>query len=161
MIRVEINEQTFKEADRILARLPVELHRRVLPRALKSAVRPAVREMRKLAPDSKKSGTRDRWSRKLRERRASTKPHKRTIGVSSVRRYSQIVAVYAGPLHPAGNLINVIGHPHKQVLWGKPAGDVIAANDYVIRAGQQTASQQQSAFIAAVTKGVEREAKKL
>lgn len=161
MIRVEIDEKTFAKADAILARLPKELHRKVLPRALQSAIRPAARAMRKQAPDSVKTGTREKWSEKMRRRRANTKQHKRTIGVSSVRRYQSVVAVYAGPLHPAGNLINVIGHDHKQMLWGRDGGNIVKANEYVLTAGKQAAGESAGAFIAAVKKGVEREAKKL
>jgi hypothetical protein len=140
--------------------LPIELRGKIVTRALKSAVVPAIRKMRQLAPDSVKSGTRQKWSKKMRDRRASTKQHKRTIGASTVRKYGEVTAVYAGPLHPAGNLINVIGHSHKQVLWGRHTGTIIPPNEYVLTAGQQTAGQQQSAFVAAVAKGVEREAKK-
>lgn len=160
MISVKIDDNSFRQADRLLARLPVELRRKIVPRAFRSAVVPATKRMRQLAPDSRKSGSRSKWSQKLRASRASTKQHKRTIGTSSIRRYGEVVAIYAGPIHPAGNLINVIGHPHKQMLWGKDSGKTVAANQYVIDAGEQTKRQQQAVFEARVKAGVIRESLK-
>lgn len=160
MIRVQIDENSFRQAERLLGRLEGDIRRKVLPPALRSAARPAVNKMKQLAPDSKKSGSRDRWSKATRLKRVTTKQHRKTVGVSTVRKYGQVVAIYAGPIHPAGNLINVIGHPHKQMLWGRPSGATIAANDYVSRAGEQSKSQQQAVFEARVKSGVIKESLK-
>jgi hypothetical protein len=158
--RLVIDEQSFRQTERQLGRLPGQLRNKVLPPALRSAALPAAAKMRQLAPDSKKTGSRNRWSKKTRLARVTTKQHRKTIGVSTVRKYSRIVAIYAGPIHPAGNLINVIGHPHKQMLWGKYGGRTIPANDYVIRAGKLTERQQAAVFEARVKQGVIREALK-
>lgn len=160
-IRVVIDEKTFRQADRLLATLPREVQAKVLPGALRGAAKPAVRLMKQLAPDSRKSGSRRRWSAKLRNARVGVKQHKKTIGVSTVRKYGQLTAIYAGPIHPAGNLINVIGHPHLQVLWGNRMPNVLPANEYVIQAGKQTRGATQIAFVSAMKKGVHREAMKL
>lgn len=156
-IRVIIDEASFRQADEFLRRSPQALRRTIVPAALRSAARVAARRARALAPDSKKTGSRDRWSAKTRRMRATTKQHKKTIGISTVRKYGQIIAAYAGPIHPAGNLINAIGHDHKQMLWGRPSGKTIKANRYVIEAGEQTKRQQQAVFEARVKAGILRE----
>lgn len=159
-VKVVIDEESFRRTERQLGRLPGELRRKVVPPALRSAARISAAKMRQLAPDSKKTGSRARWSKSLRLRRAATKQHKKTIGISTVRKYGEVVAIYAGPIHPAGNLINVLGHPHKQMLWGKDSGKTVQANQYVIDAGEQTKRQQQAVFEARVKAGVIRESLK-
>lgn len=147
---VVIDEQSFREADQLLARLPFELRTGVIPAALRAAAGPVERAARKLAPDSQESGTRERWSKKVQALRANTAPHHQTIGHSTVREYGEITAIYVGPIHPAGNLINVIGHPHKQVLWGRSTGQTIPPNYYLAAAAEQTKGEQQAAFVAKV-----------
>lgn len=159
-VKVVIDENSFRQAERLLGRLDGEIRRKVLPPALRAAASRAVERMKTLAPDSKKTGSRDRWSKGTRLKRIATKQHRKTIGVSTVRKYGLVVAVYAGPIHPAGNLINAIGHPHKQMLWGKPSGRTIAANEYVLRAGEQTRSQQQAVFEARIKSGIIKESLK-
>lgn len=145
--KVEINEQSFREADAQLARLPLELRTGVLPKALRAAAAPVEKKARQLAPDSQKSGSRRKWSKKLRMLRSSTAPHKQTIGHSTVRQYGDTTAIYVGPIHPAGNLINVIGHQHNQVLWGNRTGVTLPGTKYLQDAARQTAGQQQAAFV--------------
>ena len=159
-IKVVIDEQSFRQAERLLGRLEGDIRRKVVPPALRAAARVSVTKMKQLAPDSRVTGTRRKWSASLRDKRVGTKQHKRTIGVSTVRKYGHVTAIYAGPIHPAGNLINAIGHPHKQMLWGRDSGRTVPANLYVKDAGEQTKSQQQAAFEAHVKKGVIRESLK-
>lgn len=148
---VKIDEQSFRQADALLTRIPFDLRTAVLPKALQAAAVPVVRAAEALAPDSVKTGSRQLWSAKLRNARASTKQHKDTIGRSTVRQYgSGTAAIYVGPVYPIGNLINVIGHPHQQVLWGRRTGKVIGPVDYLARAAQQTTGEQQAAFVAKV-----------
>lgn len=159
-VKVVIDENSFRQAERLLGRLPGELRKKIIPPAIRAATRPAVAKMKQLAPDSKKTGSRRGWSKKVRLARITTKQHRKTIGISTVRKYGEIVAIYAGPIHPAGNLINVIGHDHKQMLWGRDSGNVVKANQYVIEAGKQTTRQQQAVFEAKVKAGVIRESLK-
>jgi len=150
--RVDISEQSFREADQILVKLEFETRTIALEKAMRKAAAPFVRIARQLAPDSIKTGSRDLWSPKLKAARAHTPQHKKTIGVSSIRNYSGgLIAIYAGPLYPAGNLINAIGHPHKQVLWGRPTGKTLPPNDYLKDAAKQVGSEAQSAFISSLT----------
>jgi hypothetical protein len=145
--QVQIDENQFREADAQLARLPLELRTNVLPKGLRAAAAPVEKKARQLAPDSEKSGSRRKWSRKVRQKRASTKPHKQTIGHSTVRRYKTSDAIYVGPVHPQGNLINVIGHNHNQVQWGNRTGWIVQPTTYLQEAAQQTKAQQQTAFV--------------
>lgn len=149
---VQIDEQSFKEAESFLARVPLEMRTGIIPKALGAAAMPVVQEARAMAPDSVRSGSRKFWSKKLRQARAATAQHKDTIGKSTVRQYSggHSLAIYVGPLYPAGNLINAIGHPHNQVLWGHKTGNVIPPTDYLARAAQTTEGAQQNAFVSKV-----------
>jgi hypothetical protein len=149
---VEIDSASFNAADAQLARLEFEVRTSVLEKGVRAAAAPVVMRARQLAPDSVKSGSRSRWSKKLKAARQNTKQHKDTIGVSSIRHYrGSTVAIYAGPLHPAGNLINAIGHPHNQVLWGRHTGVTLPPTDYLQRAANETKAEQQSAFVAKIT----------
>ena len=158
--KVLIDEHSFRQAERVLGRLDGRLRNKIIPPALRAAARPAVAKMKQLAPDSKVTGTRAKWSKKVRIERMATKQHRKTIGVSTVRKYGRIVAIYAGPIHPAGNLINAIGHDHKQMLWGRFSGNIIKPNIYVIKAGEQTKLQQQAVFESHVKLGIIRESLK-
>lgn len=149
--QVKIDEQSFRQAEEDLVRLPLELRNKVLTPALSSAAMPVVETAKQLAPDSKKTGSRDKWSKKVRDARSGTKSHKATIGKSSVRKYGDTLqAIYVGPLHPAGNLINVIGHPHRQVLWGRVTGKTLPPTQYLHTAAASTTAAQQAAFVAKV-----------
>lgn len=154
---VAISEESFRAADQFLAKLPLEVRIHVLEKAMRAATAPVVQRAKQLAPDSEKSGSRKKWSKKTRAKRVGTKPHKQTIGASSVRTYrGGLLAIYVGPIHPAGNLINVIGHQHKQVLWGKHTGKVLPGTEYLKQAAEQTLAQQQSAFVDKVKSETEK-----
>lgn len=145
--QVKINEQSFREADQLLTRIPFELRTKIIPQAIRAAARPVVSSARQLAPDSVKTGSRKHWSRKVRDQRAATKQHKDTIGVSSVRQYGSVVAIYVGALWPAGVLVNVIGHEHAEMWWGKATGRTLPGHGYLEQAGTSTAAAQQSEFV--------------
>lgn len=158
--KVQINDQSFRQAETFLATVPLEMRTGVLPKAMRAAAATVERAARQLAPDSVKSGSREKWSKKVKQQRASTKQHKQTIGHSSVRNYQSAMAIYVGPLYPAGNLINAIGHPHKQVLWGRSTGVTLPETDYLEKAANQTATEQQSAFVNKVKSETEKILKK-
>lgn len=148
--QVQIDQASFTKAEQFLTRVDFELRTKVLDTALKAAAAPVIKRAEKLAPDSVKSGSRGAWSNKTRARRAGTAQHKNTIGRSAVRNYGAIAAIYVGPLHPAGNLINVIGFQHEQVLWGRHTGATLPPTEYLQQASEQTKDAQQAAFVAAV-----------
>jgi hypothetical protein len=155
--RVEISEESFREADALLATIPFEVRTKVVQAGLRAAAAPVAAKARRLAPDSVKSGTRDKWSKKLRDQRSNTPQHRKTIGASSVRTYrDSLMAIYVGPIHPAGNLINVIGHSHKEVLWGRSTGRVLPPTKYLSDAAEQTKAQQQAAFVNKVRSETEK-----
>lgn len=155
--RVHIDQAAFAAAEAFLTRIDFLVRGMVVEKALRKAAAPAEQRARQLAPDSKKSGSRDKWSRKTAAKRAHTKQHRLTIGHSSVRNYERgLLAIYVGPIHPAGNLINVIGHQHRQMLWGRASGQIIPGTKYLKDAGEQTIAQQNSAFVSTVKSEVEK-----
>lgn len=147
---VRINQESFRQANEIMAKFGQALNSYIIYKGLNAAGNVVSQQARTLAPDSRQTGTRNLWSKKVRGKRANTRSHKDTIGVSSPRNYGERKAIYVGPLYPGGNLINVIGHPHAQVLWGRRTGVTLPATDYLERAGKQTESAQQAAFVGAV-----------
>jgi hypothetical protein len=88
---VQINEQSFQQAEAFLTRVPLEMRTAVIPKALKAAALPVVKMAKQLAPDSVKSGSRQRWSKKLQAERAGKPQHKDTIVSSTVRTKGDIV----------------------------------------------------------------------
>lgn len=148
--KVEIENATFQRADALLARLPLEMRIGVIEKALRAAAKPVETRARQIAPDSQRSGSRARWSKKTRAKQANSKPHRQTIGHSTIRGYQGLRAIYVGPLHPAGNLINIIGHNRQQVLWGRRTNRTLPPNEFMKQAAQETTAAQQSAFVETV-----------
>jgi len=152
-VQVVISDDSFRKAESFLTQLPLEMRNKVIPPALKAAGAPVAAKSRELAPSSAKTGTYKLWSKSMLRSRAGSPQHKDTIVVSSVRKYGvdgNVMRVYVGASWPAGNLINIIGHPHQQVLWGRRTGNQIAAVDYLERASAATFGEQQSAFVSRV-----------
>jgi hypothetical protein len=142
---VTINLDRYKEAENFLTRMPFEMRSNIIGKALKAAAAPVVRYAKALAPDSVKTGSRLLWSRKTAAQRSGKPQLSETVIVKSVS-YRTVDAVVIGPSWPAGNIINVIGHPHNQVLWGRPTGRNVRANQFLQNAAQLTASEQGTAF---------------
>lgn len=153
--KVVIDEESFRSAERLLTRIPLELRTAILPKAIRAAARPVDIMATSLAPSSVRTGSRKKWSKKVRDKRAGTPQHKQTIGISSVRHYGETIAIYVGALWPAGVLINVIGHPHAEVWWGRRTGRTLPGTAYLEQAGVSTAAQQQAEFVGTVTREVE------
>ena len=154
---VQINQDSFRQAESLLSALPLEMRTGVIPKAIGAAANPVVTYARELAPDSVRTQSRALWSKSMQQKRANTKQHKDTIGKSTVRQYGNgNAAIYVGPLYPQGNLINAIGHPHRQVLWGRDTGKTLPPTDYLENAGRLTLAAQQAYFIAKVKSESER-----
>lgn len=144
--KVDVSPQRFVEAEKLLTALPFELRTGVVEKALRAAAAPVVKWAISLAPDSIKTGTRELWSKSVKLKRAATKQLAETIGTSSIRAYGEKMAIYAGPIHPSGNLINAVGHSHAQVLWGRRSGSTIKPVTFMQQAGEITKSEQGAAF---------------
>lgn len=156
--KVEIDAASFRKAEGFLEKLPLEVRIVVVEKSVRAAAAPVVKRAQQLAPDSHKTGTWDKWSQRTLAKRGGARQHKDTIGTSSVRNYSGgLTAIYVGPLHPAGNLINIIGHPHAQVLWGRRTSNIIPPVKYLHEAAEQTKGQQQAAFVSSA----ERQSKRI
>lgn len=149
--KVEINEQSFQQAETFLTQLPLELRTAVIPKALNAAATPVVRQARIFAPDSTKSGNRLLWSKKVREKRSGAPQLKDTIVKSRVRTTPNgLSSIHVWPQNFPGNLINVLGHTHEQILWGRHTGNMLPATQFLVNAAQQTLGEQQSAFVGKV-----------
>jgi len=142
---VTIDLQRYKDAEVFLTRIPFEMRTKVIGKALKAAAAPVVSMAKSLAPDSVKTGSRLLWSKKVAQQRSSKPQLSETIIVKSVS-YSAVDAVIIGPSWPAGNIINVVGHPHKQVLWGRSAGRTVPPNRFLQNSADLTRSEQGDAF---------------
>lgn len=142
---VSINPERYREAENLLTRMPFEMRTKTIGRALRAASKPVVEFAKQTAPDSIKTGSRLLWSKKVAQQRAGKPQLSETIIVKSVS-YRTIDAVIIGPSWPSGNIINVIGHPHSQVLWGRSAGRSVPANKFFQHAAQLTAGEQGAAF---------------
>ena len=153
--KVVISQDRINAAEAFLTRLPFEMRTQVVDKALRAAAAPVVKWAKELAPDSVKTGSRTLWSAKTAAARAGNKQLGETI-TAARRSYGAIDAIYIGPSWPAGNIINVIGHPHKQMRWGRATGRQIAANKFLQNAAEITRSDQGAAFTNKVQSETER-----
>jgi hypothetical protein len=138
------------ELMRTLERIDDTLQTRTQVEMVKAAAGIVASRMRQLAPSSAKTGTRERWSRKVREQREGEKPIAETIDIV-VRGYGPRTLCLVGPGIPAGVLINVLyGEEHGKIAWGEPTGRTEPGNRFVQQAFDETEAQQQAAMQAVV-----------
>ncbi len=153
---VKIDEQSFRQAEAFLTQIPLEMRTNVIPKALKAAAKPVVKRAEQLAPDSVRSGSRLKWSAKIRSKRASAAQLKDTIISSRVKVNGSTLRIFVWPMRGPGNLINVLGHPHKQMAWGRQTGIILPPVQFLVQASEQTYSEQQSEFVSKVKSETEK-----
>ena len=65
-------ESTQKATEDVLSKFPIELRNKVLKKGVRKAARVMANDAKgRIKGDSKRTGTRDKWSRKVKEKRQS------------------------------------------------------------------------------------------
>ena len=93
-VKSTITEPNF----RLLQRLPVTVQRRHGRKAVKKAATSDAKVVRKVIPESQKTRTRDKWSKKMKQARANTKPAKKAVKVKLAKKRNRIRADVNMPL---------------------------------------------------------------
>lgn len=153
---VHISNERFAEAERFLTQLPFEMRTDVVGAALRAAIRPVKEWAKVLAPDSYKSGSRDLWSKKVEAQRAGKPQLSETI-VTKMRSYRTLDIIVVGPSWPSGNIVNVIGHPHRRTFWGRFSQTrQMPANKFLWQASEITKAEQGQNFTNTIVRRTNR-----
>ena len=151
-IDIQFNEQQLEK----LLSIPLLLRTGPAERCLNAMSKPVMQRMRQLAPDSRQSGSRRKWSKAMASKTnwdLSTKDH---IGMKTVK-HNRGARIYIGYKHPKANKINFWGWrrgSRRQFLWGKDTGRVVNIPEptWLKKAYDETRAQQEAAFTAQLTK---------
>jgi hypothetical protein len=160
-MRVEIVDSVNIDAK--LARIDAFVRGRVLDDAVKAAAQVVVDAAERRVPDSKKTGTRDKWSQKTKSERKGAKQLKNTIAYV-IRKYDNGMKRLAviGPRYPAGALGHLIEFGHSAVLWGRTSSKVtrVPPKPFLRPAADSTKATQSAAIDTVLRQAIESEAKK-
>lgn len=163
-VKVEYNSQRI---NRILNQIPVMVQASAYDKGLRPAAKVVQDRARQLAPSSKESGSRKRWSQKMRASRAGVKPLKQSIKTKVVRPgKNKVPYAVVGPERPWGNIAHFISPLKKNtrevVLWGNRTGMMARKdNDFMKRAFDETKQQAARAFTRGVIAAVRAKLKDL
>jgi hypothetical protein len=147
-----------------LQKLVVEVQTRVVMDAIAAASRPVEQAMIANTPES--SGSRDKQSKKTKQRWSGSKKLKNSIrAVVRKRTRFGIVSGAIGLIGPdyksGGGHGNLFAKDHKRkVLWGRDAGGTRQVNQFVKRTADQTKSAAMSALRASLKSGIDKAARK-
>ena len=121
-IEININEQLLKDLEQI----PLTLRVGPLDRCLKAYGQPIADYAKTIAPSSRSTGTRKKWSAKYKRNAAYQNNSGENFGVKVLK---SAVGVVIGAKYPIGNKQQFV-HPFKRgdsyrkhILWGKKEAD--------------------------------------
>jgi hypothetical protein len=141
----------------LLERLPklVVSEGGALDRAATKAPNIVARRQRQLAPDSKKTGSRDKQSKKT---KAAWNVKLRTTIRTKIIRYPNGVWAVVGPKSPEGNTAHFMQEkPRRNVLWGKVTQikQIRLERNWNVQAFEETKSEQLSAMEASLKQDID------
>jgi hypothetical protein len=126
-----------------------------LDRAVKAASSLIAKRARQLAPDSRKTGSRDKQSAKA---KAKWPVRLKTTIRSKVIRYPNGAWGIVGPKSPEGNAAHFMQEkPRKHVLWGKATAirKFRIERNWITQAFDETKSEQLSAMEASLKRDID------
>lgn len=132
---VKTGAAATKETDNFLAKFPIEMREKILKQAVRAASRAVATEARKnlnrVGPPgdgaknahvgrSKKTRTREGWSKKIRDKRSGNKDMYEGMAVK-VKQYrgGRVILGMTGPRSGTGNQSWILEHGGTIKLWGK------------------------------------------
>jgi hypothetical protein len=121
-VEIKINEKLLRQLDQI----PVLLRQGPLDRCLKAFGQPIKERAKTLAPSSRESGSRLKWSRRFKDNQAFQNDSGKEMGVKVLK---SGIGVIVGATHPKGNK-QQFGSPRKKGdsyqrnFWGKAGQQV-------------------------------------
>ncbi len=126
-----------------------------LDRAAQKAANIVARRQRQLAPDSKKTGSRDKQSKKT---KAAWNVKLKTTIRTKIIRYPNGVWAVVGPKSPEGNTAHFQQEkPRRNVLWGKVTQikQIRLERNWNVQAFDETKSEQLSAMEASLKQDID------
>lgn len=146
------DKELLKALDAIAYGVNYELPAKLLTEAAK----PLEAAVMANAPDSRKTGSRKKQSKKTKALFSAAKPLHTTITTVTrrMKRYGLVVGSYAlvgASYHAGGGHANFFASQHKaQWWWGKPARASRIVDRFVKRAADQTREQCKSILVSAI-----------
>lgn len=144
-VEITFNEDMFRQLERI----PEMLRLAPGERCLKAMVKPVVARAKQLAPSSQQSGSRKKWSSKLKNDPKWNIDSGRHIGTKTIRN-NRATRIYVGAQYPKGNKQQFDASPkgRRVFYWGKDAGKIRQRPNphWLQKAYDETKSQQLAAF---------------
>jgi hypothetical protein len=138
-----------------LAQIPVLMRLKPAENVLKAMAKPVVERAKSIAPSSRRSGTRKKWSRKYKDNAAYQEDSHKHIGIKFLRTGSGGLVIVGGK-YPRANKFNYeAGDKRKVVYWGKKTSKVKRINPserFMQKAFDETRSQQVTAGNAQLEK---------
>ena len=153
-IKIEFNDAMIAE----LMRIPDLLRLGPAERCLNAMAKPIIAKAKDLAPSSRGSGSRRKWSAKLKnDTQWSSVDSARHMGARAVK-HNRGARIYVGAQYPKGNK-QQFGSPKKGrrvFYWGKDAGMTLLRprDHFMQRAYDQTRGEQMSAFNTQLAKEI-------
>lgn len=150
--KATVDARELEGLDEILKQMPSLLLATggPLDRAVAKGGTVVAKRARQLAPDSRKTGTRDKQSKKARE---TWDTRLRTTIKTKNIKYDTASISIVGPKAPEGNAAHFMQEkPRRLVLWGKSTLIKMyrIARDWIAQAFDETKSEQQSAMEASL-----------
>ena len=146
MTKIQVNAKVNQKAFDLLDQLPVIVQRKSARKAVKQAANVVAAEIRRRVPESKKTGTREKWSKKTKAKRAGDKTWKKDVRSRLSKKRDEAAA------QVQSNLANIWEFGHEQVLWGKKTGKFIKPKPIMRQSIDTTKPQQDAAMIKTLQK---------
>lgn len=155
-VDVRIDMPSDAELSRMFDAVPLLDRHQVFDKVLRAGARPVVTRAKQLAPRSSKTGSKDKWSKKMlvdggaggTPRGKAETPLWKTIALV-VRKYMKGGVSVVGPKWPEGNkaYFNTGPSGRRQFLWGRNTGVVVAQiRNWIVQAFEETKPLQLSAM---------------
>ncbi len=143
-------EMDFRALE-MLERIPQMLQFAVADKVMPAMAKPVVARAKELAPSSRESGTRKKWSAKYKTNNKWQVDSGRHMSSKTVR-YDRGAIVYVGATYPTGNKQQFNSNSERgrrEVLWGKSTGRVYKPKErFIQKAYDETRDAQFRAFEA-------------
>lgn len=143
-ITIEFDESQLAK----LMQIPLLMRLGPAERVLKAMAKPVVAKGKALAPSSRASGTRKKWSQKYKKNANYQNDSGRSIGTKYLKNNRGGLMLIGG-VHPKANKLNFdSGKPRKVMYWKKDAGKTKRINPkdrFMQRAYDETRAEQLTA----------------
>ena len=144
-ITIDFNEDMITQLEKI----PLQLRLGPGERCLRAMSKPVLELAKQLAPSSRESGSRKKWSAKFKNDPKWSVDSRNHLGVKTIKN-NRATRIYIGAKYPQGNKQQFDASPkgRRVFYWGRDAGKVRQRPNphWLQKAYDETKSQQLAAF---------------